>query len=387
MEVKIKPSNQLETISPPANELATVGQVTAGIAHDFNTLMNRLIGQAELIRLDSTLSEESKINLEQMVSESRRAVHLMRQVLDFSRQSIKQHQPIDLVATLNQIIHPWQTKVQQNIQIKLEIEPGPYLLHIDQAQIEQLVDSLITNAQEAMPDGGTITVHLSTFTLESNELTPTLKIRPGDWVSLTITDSGHGIAPEVLPHIYEPFYSTKTDQSQAGLGLARVYGIVKQHRGQIRVRSQQQKGTAFTIYLPRFNPMNHNSRQKKIIRGHGQTLLLVEDESAARHVTQALLTRLGYQVLTAQNGRQALDIYARHRDEIALILTDLTMPDMGGDDLAEALRQQNPTIKVIALTGFALEDISQRLSTPAIVDWAQKPIGLEGLGKLINRWL
>jgi CheY-like chemotaxis protein len=212
----------------------------------------------------------------------------------------------------------------------------------------------------------------------------------GHWVALSISDTGTGISTEVLPRIFEPFFTTKEVGKGAGLGLAQVYGIITQHEGYIEVQSEFAQGTTFTIYLPAALPTLQSLppiTDVETIRGGGEVILLVEDDLAVLEVTQAMLEHLGYRVITATNGRQALEIYDHHPDEIALVLTDVTMPEMGGVALSKNLWAKYPAVKVVVLTGYPLEAESKELLNQGIVDWLQKPLNRQQLAQTISRCL
>jgi CheY-like chemotaxis protein len=213
---------------------------------------------------------------------------------------------------------------------------------------------------------------------------------PGSWVVLTVSDTGTGISAEVLPRVFEPFFTTKEVGKGTGLGLAQVYGIITQHSGYIDVETQVDKGTSFKIYLPQLAavPKNHSQLQEiETNQGHGEVLLLVEDNLDVLEVTQAMLVHLGYRVVTATNGQQALQIFNQYQHEIALVLTDLTMPHMGGVALSQALRSQNPNVKVVVLTGYPLETESKEVLNQGIVDWLQKPLNRQQLAQTVSRSL
>jgi CheY-like chemotaxis protein len=213
---------------------------------------------------------------------------------------------------------------------------------------------------------------------------------PGQWIALSVSDRGTGISAEVLPHIFEPFFTTKEVGKGTGLGLAQVYGIITQHEGFIDVKTQIEQGTTFTLYLPASASSMRGLAQwpePEAIHGHGEVILVVEDDIAVLEVTQAMLEHLGYKVVTATNGRQALEVYDQHRESIALVLTDVTMPEMGGVALSQTLQSKHPTVKVVALTGYPLERESKDLLAQGIVDWLQKPLDRRQLGQTISRLL
>jgi len=241
-----------------------------------------------------------------------------------------------------------------------------------------------------MPVGGTMYIRLTHFTLNPGEPPPYPEMSPGGWIVLSISDTGVGISPEALPRIFEPFFTTKEVGKGTGLGLAQVYGIVTQHEGHIDVQTEFGKGTVFTVYLPAMLPLpktTHQTAETETITGHNELILLVEDNLAVLEVTRVMLENLGYQVIAAPNGQQALELYDQHHAEIALVLTDVTMPEMSGVVLAQRLRAKYPAFKVIALTGYPLEVEAKDLLDQGIVDWLQKPLNRNQLAQIIHRTL
>jgi two-component system cell cycle sensor histidine kinase/response regulator CckA len=242
-----------------------------------------------------------------------------------------------------------------------------------------------------MPTGGILQFHLSQFTLEVGQRSPCPEMVPGNWLALSIVDTGVGMPLEVQLHLFEPFFTTKEVGQGTGLGLAQVEGIVKQHEGYIKVKSRVGQGTTFTLYFPALplQPAATSSeiaREERKLQGQGKVILLVEDNKFVREVVEAMLKGLGYQVLTAANGRSALEVYDRYGDSIALVITDLTMPEMGGFALAEALQAKNHAVKILAMTGYPLKMKPEDL-TRGIAGWHQKPLSLEHLAQQLEQTL
>jgi GAF domain-containing protein/ActR/RegA family two-component response regulator len=372
--------------------LAAVGQLAAGIAHDFNNILTGMIGFSELVRINPALPLSAKDDLQRVVNQGQRAANLVRQILDFSRQSIAEKRSIDFVPFLQETIKLLERTIPENIRIELEIKPhpAPYTLYIDPAQMQQVLTNLAINARDAMPKGGMLKFTLSQNILEADERPPLPEMQPGNWVILTVSDSGVGILANVLPHIFEPFFTTKEVGKGTGLGLAQVYGIVTQHNGYIDVQTQVMQGTTFNIYLPRpLHTFKHtaHSIESETTQGKGELILLVEDDLAVLEVTQAMLEHLGYQVVSAINGRHALEVFDQYEDQIALVLTDMTMPEMGGVALSQALHHKKSTIKVIALTGYPLEAESKELLNQGIIAWLQKPLNRQQLAQIVSQSL
>lgn len=375
------------------DRLVAVGQLAAGIAHDFNNILTSMIGFAELARTYPGIPAIVGEDLQRIVQQGQRAAVLIRQILDFSRQSITEKRPIEFAPFLKETVKLLERTIPENIRIILEIEPNNpkmYTLNADPAQIQQVLTNLAVNARDAMPNGGIMRIRLAGLTLQPGERPPYPEMTPGHWLIVSISDTGAGIAPETLPRIFEPFFTTKEVGKGTGLGLAQVYGIVTQHDGYIDVRTEFGKSTTFTVYLPTALPMQKilpQTAETETTHGHGEVILLVEDDLPVLEVTQAMLEHLGYSVITATNGRQALEVYDQHQDQIALVLTDITMPEMGGVALAQNLRAKYPAIKIIVLTGYPLEGEAKELLDQGVIDWLQKPLNRRELAQTISRSL
>lgn len=374
------------------DRLAAVGQLAAGIAHDFNNILTSMIGYAELIRLDPAISGGMSKDLGLIIQQGERAAYLIRQILDFSRRSIIEKRPMDLSVFLKEVVKLLERTIPEAIRIRLLIDADPevYLLRADPGQIQQALTNLAVNARDAMPDGGELKFWLSHLKLDAEDHSHYPDLTSAEWLVLSIADTGTGIKPEYLNHIFEPFFTTKDVGQGTGLGLAQVYGIIKQHDGHITVESQPGLGTTFTLYFPALPTLAQPSFPRmpvEVPHGQGEVILLVEDDAVVLEVTESMLQTLGYQVLIATNGREALEVFDRHQDEIALVLTDVTMPELGGIALAQALQERSSTIKIVALTGYPLEIEAEHSLTKGIVDWLQKPLNLKQLAKIVNRSL
>ncbi len=380
--------------------LAAVGQLAAGITHDFNNILTSIIGLAELNRIQPGIPASTGRDLERIVQQGRRAAHLVRQILDFSRKSVLQKRPLELISFVEETIKLLKRTIPEDIRIIVEIEPGREtpMFNADPTQVQQMLTNLAVNARDAMPEGGSLQFRLSTLRLKPGQPlpSPVFEASAGDkqnsigsWIVLSVSDSGHGITPELLPRIFEPFFTTKEVGQGSGLGLAQVYGIVKQHEGYIDVASRVGQGTTFTIYLPALSslPEALPESQVEIPRGSGEVILLVEDEPVVLESVQAMLESLNYRVLTATDGRQALEVYDRRQEEIALVLTDMVMPEIGGLALSQALHQRNPALKMVVLTGYPMEVEAEELLALGIVDWVRKPLRIKRLAQAVNKAL
>jgi PAS domain S-box-containing protein len=370
--------------------LAAVGQLAAGIAHDFNNILTSMIGYAQLLQRRSDTSDFAQERLNLIVQQGFRAAQLVRQILDFSRQSLSEKHPLNLVPFCKEIVKLLQRTIPENIVTDFGWEPGDHWVNADPAQLQQTLMNLAVNARDAMPAGGTLSIQLAQLRMAPGMTPPLPRMSPGDWVVLSISDTGTGIAPEHMAHLFEPFFTTKEVGKGTGLGLAQVYGLVTQHGGFIGVASEVDNGTTFTIYLPALQtePAATPATPKEVLTvGHGETILLVEDEPTVLGVSQDMLEQLGYRVRTATTGAEALQVYDQHADEIVLVLTDMVMPQMDGVALYEALRARDPEVKVVVVSGYPLGEKAQEILTAGIAAWLQKPIQMAQLMQVISRAL
>jgi PAS domain S-box-containing protein len=371
--------------------LAAIGQLSAGIAHDFNNILTSVIGFADLLRLNPNAPPEKRQHdLSYIVEQGQRAARLVRQILDFSRQSYHHPREIDLGLFLKEEVRLLRRTIPETIKINLEIRADGFFINADTAQMQQILTNLALNARDAMPSGGNLEIALSYLSLAVNQPVPVSELTPGQWVVMTITDTGMGIEPLVLPRIFEPFFTTKEVGQGSGLGLAQVYGIVKQHNGVIGVDSRPGHGTTFRFYFPNittFSPTLPADSSDLLPMGNQETILLVEDDVAVLAVNEEMLTELNYRVLIASNGVEALAVYADCEGKVDLVLSDIVMAEMDGLVLLDQLHHRNPDLIVILMTGYALDEEAQSLMTEQQIRILEKPITLHRLAQLLNQVL
>jgi PAS domain S-box-containing protein len=369
--------------------LAAVGQLAAGIAHDFNNILTSILGFAQLIEMSPETPESVRLKLVQIITPGQRAAHLVQQILDFSRKSVRQPQPLDLAVFILESIKFFKRTIPENIHIAVKIEPEEYQLTADPTQLQQMLTNLVINARDAMPSGGTLTIGLSRHTFETYNVLPCddPEMSPGDWLKLTLADTGAGIPAEALPHIFEPFFTTKEVGQGTGLGLAQVYGIVRQYEGCIDVSSQVDKGATFAIYLPfrKIKELPMVAPPVEIPHGSGETILLVEDEPAVLEAVKMMLTHLNYRVLTANNGKEALAVYARQKADIALVLADMVMPGMDGSNLLQRLKALAPSVRVVMMSGYPLGEKAPKSLVDEVAGWLPKPMSVFQLAQIVSK--
>jgi CheY-like chemotaxis protein len=364
-----------------------IGQLAGGVAHDFNNLLMVISAYSELL-LDA-LPEENCLrhNAHEILTASRRAAELTRQLLAFSRKQMQALQVLDL----NSVLHEMNGMLPHLIgeDIELVIAPGANLgkVKADAGQIEQILMNLAANARDAMPDGGKLTIETASVHIDETYVQKQAVMCPGDYVSLAVSDTGAGIAPAHMPHIFEPFYTTKDEGKGTGLGLATVYGIVKQSGGFIWVYSEPGLGSTFKIYLPAASRSDtvQSARTPEAGCYKGtDTLLLVEDEAPVRHAECEFLTRIGYTVLEAENGADALRVAREYAGSIHLLVSDVVMPNLGGPQLAQQLAAERPSMQVLFVSGYAEATILRRGVVNLQTHFLQKPFSLRTLSAKIR---
>ena len=371
-------------------QLATVGQLAAGIAHDFNNILAVISLYAQLLLRNPQLPTDARDKLGTIRQQTDRAADLIQQILDFGRRAVLKQQFMDLAPLLKEQVKLLTRTLPENIQVLLICEKNEYVVHADPARMQQMIMNLALNARDAMPAGGTIQISLDQLEIQTGERTPLPGMQAGEWVRVTVADSGTGIPPQVRSHIFEPFFTTKAPDKGTGLGLSQVYGIVKQHGGHIDVASEVGKGSAFSLYLPTL-PIEIPSELPPITEGPEQgaaeTVMVVEDNQLTRRAIVESLRMLNYQTLEAGDGREALAILEREGEAVKVVLTDLVMPVMGGMELIQALQKRGVPVKIIAMTGHPMDAQIDELRALGVANWLRKPPTLEQLAQVIRQAL
>jgi two-component system, cell cycle sensor histidine kinase and response regulator CckA len=352
---------QLEQQLRQAQKLQAVGQLAGGIAHDFNNLLTIINGQIQMALSELPSSSPVRERLEDVESAADRAAKLTRQLLAFGRFESIEARVLNLNSIVSGLIQMLVLLVGKTIEIEFAPSPDLGCVNADPAQLEQILMNLVLNAKDATAEGGRLTISAENVHLDSADRDADAVHRdanavpPGDYVALSVVDTGHGMSAETQAHIFEPFFTTKRPGHGTGLGLATVYSIVKQSKGFIATQSELGKGTRFTVYLPRVAPLagTESPAAPLTARGGSETILFAEDEESIRKFTSTFLTRLGYRVLCAADGIEAIDIAKTHAGEIDLLVTDIVMPRMGGRELAETLRGSLPGLKILFISGYA----------------------------------
>jgi signal transduction histidine kinase/ActR/RegA family two-component response regulator len=373
-----------------ADKMLAIGQLAAGVAHDFNNMLTVIQGRAGILLQKADREDGSHESVKAIHFAAERAAGLTRQLLMFSRKNVKQSTLLELPTVVQGMSDMLNRLVGETVQ--LEFRPPPALPRIDgdRNEIEQVIMNLIVNARDAMPSGGAIQITADTVRLTTADALAA-DSRPGNFVRLQVRDNGCGMDQATITRIFEPFFTTKEVGKGTGLGLATVYGIVQQHGGWIEVASEVGKGTTFSIYLPAVGepvatgPALAQEGAKAAPSGGSETILLVEDEAELREMGVEILESFGYQVLPANSGPDALEVWKAHANEIALVLTDMIMPGgMSGRDLAKFVAAQRPALPVIIASGYSMDDISDELSGNRSISFVPKPYNLQSLATAIR---
>jgi signal transduction histidine kinase/CheY-like chemotaxis protein len=373
-----------------AQKMEVVGQLASGVAHDFNNILAAMILNLGLLRAEgeSPAPGDAAAALQDLDALAKRASSLTSQLLLFSRRQVMQPQRLELSGALAHLLAMLERLLGEEVRCSLHSAVPDLWVDADLAMLEQAVMNLCLNARDAMPNGGALTLETSLVTFDAASMRVDPKSRPGQFVCLRVSDTGCGMSVEVLKHVFEPFFTTKEPGQGTGLGLASVYGTVHQHQGWLNVESRPDHGTTFRLYLPRSPKPEVTaapSRAPIDTKGKGETLLLVEDEPDLLAIATRALSRLGYRVLPAVDGRQALALWDCYANEIDLVLTDMRMPNgINGLTLAERLWSSKPSLKIIIMSGYSSEIATNGSASRVEFTYLAKPFELQTLAETVR---
>ena len=374
-----------------AQKVEAIGTLAGGIAHDFNNILSAIIGYAELAGFDIPENSQAKYNLEQSLKASQRAKDLVQQILAFSRQGKQERKLLNPKPLIQEGLKLLRASLPATIEIRQDIEKDLGTIKADPTQIHQVLMNLCTNASHAMSEhGGVLEVSLSKVDTDGSLSASSAGIEPGPYLRFRVSDTGHGMAPDVLKRIFDPYFTTKEVGKGTGLGLAVVHGIVKSHGGGIAVFSEPGKGTTFDVYLPRveaFEAPSATDKMEAIIPGGQERVLLVDDEQAIVEIGQRLLEYLGYQVVVRTSSLEALELFRGRPDRFDLVITDMTMPNMTGDRFAREIWKIRPGIPVILCTGFSERITEEKAKAMGIREFVMKPLVIKDLAQALRRAL
>jgi PAS domain S-box-containing protein len=369
-----------------AQRLESIGTLASGLAHDLNNILAPISISAELLKAN-THDRESTAMLEAIELSAKRGGEIVQQVLSFTRGVTSERTELKAKLLLDDLGKIIKDTFPKDIRLQFHIPNDAWALFGDATQVHQVLLNLCVNARDAMPNGGVLTLSVDNCDLEDQTSTMNIPIKAGRYVRISVTDSGTGMPKEILEKIFEPFFTTKDLSKGTGLGLSTVVAILRSHEGAISVYSEPGKGTTFNVYLPAAETVSAGVKPKvksaELARGNGETILVVDDESALLAVIGKALRTYGYQILTARDGAEGVAIYARNLENISVVLTDLTMPGMSGGEMIHALRRMNPELKVIASSGLHSQ-VSATAAIPGVKHFLTKPYVLHTLLKTLQ---
>jgi two-component system, cell cycle sensor histidine kinase and response regulator CckA len=386
----ISERRQLEGQLRQAQKMEAVGRLAGGVAHDFNNLLMVIKGHTELLLSVLAPTEQITRKIEQIDRSADRATALTRQLLAFSRMQVLQPQIINLNSIVEEMGKLLPRLIGEDIELMIRTDEDLGTVRADSSQMEQVIMNLAVNARDAMPNGGKLVIETANAVLDYSYLTSHPLMKAGPYVQLVVTDSGIGMNAETQAHIFEPFFTTKEKGKGTGLGLATVYGIVKQSGGFIWVYSELEKGTSFKIYLPRLEqPEDHvGTPQKTLELPMGtETVLLTEDEQDVREIAKEFLESGGYRVIEAKDGAEAIRIAAKHRGKIQLLVTDMVMPGMTGQELAVRLQSEHPGLRVIFMSGYSEHAATEMANADPSVRLLTKPFSRAAMLRVVGEIL
>ncbi|MGC8989151.1 MAG: PAS domain S-box protein [Verrucomicrobiia bacterium] len=374
-----------------SQKLEAVGQLAAGLAHDFNNVLTTILGNSSLLQSDLPPQSRAQGYVKQIIDSAERAAKLTKQLMLFSRKQSPRCEPVNLNEVLEKMAGMLRSLIGEHIELNCNYASSLPLIKADPGMMEQLIVNLVVNARDAMPQGGTLT--LSTFAINLDERTAAQKglSDAGVYVCFSVLDTGIGMDAATMERIFEPFFTTKDVGKGTGLGLSTVHGIVQQHGGSIEVDSAVGKGSRFTVFLPGCQSLHfagERTSHRVMPRGNGETIFVVEDEPAVRSVVEVSLKSLGYTVITARSGHEALELWPNHASRINLLMTDIVMPGgISGIELAAQLMKDNPSLKVIYTSGYSTEITEGHFNLPPKTRFLQKPYLVETLASVVRTCL
>lgn len=379
---------QLEEQFRQAQKMESIGQLAGGVAHDFNNMLNVISGHAELALSQLQSTDPLHPSLTAILDATRRSADLTRQLLAFARQQPTSPQVLDLNAVVSETLKMLGRLIGENIELSWQPGPELYPVSIDPSQIDQLLANLVVNARDAINGMGRIGIKTENVSWDDQAASVDIDLEAGDYVQLSLKDTGCGMSMEIRERIFEPFFSTKKSNAGTGLGLSTVYGIVKQNHGAIRVKSTPGHGTTFVIYFPRYEgePKSLQGQEKiqnQLIFGQGERILVVEDDRSLLPVSREMLQLLGYQVLTSDSPIEALELLRQPDIAVDLLLTDVIMPDISGKGLAEQAEGCRPGLPVLFMSGYTADVIGRHGVNAEDFLFLQKPFAIAELSRKI----
>jgi PAS domain S-box-containing protein len=383
-------AKRLEAQLVQTQRMEAIGRLAGGVAHDFNNLLGVILGNSELLLEDESLDKRLSERIQEIKMAGEEATSVTRQLLAFSRQQVFEPQILDLNLVLQDLQPLLARIIRESIHFEMELGKQAGSIRIDRSQLAQVILNLVANARDAMTAGGRLKIETSKIELAESYAHEHVDVRPGSYVQLSVTDTGSGMDRETVSRIFEPFFTTKGKGRGSGLGLATVYGIVRQSGGHIWVYSEPGLGTTFKIYFPGVTRPSESlprAAPAASLSTAAETILLVEDSSLLAKVTRDFLQGDGYQVLMASNPREAIGIAENHHAPIHLLLTDVVMPDMNGRELAECLLARRPEMKVLYMSGYTNGILSEHAFRAEDSAFIEKPFSHDALSRKVRHTL
>jgi nitrogen-specific signal transduction histidine kinase len=365
-----------------AQKMEAIGILAGGIAHDFNNILHVINGYTQLLMLEKSETDPDYVQLGEIKKAGEHAAQLVRLLHPFSRKAESKTVVLDLNKEIISLRKILERTLPKMIDINLHLERELAPVNADPVQIEQVLLNLGTNAADAMPDGGTLVIETANVTLTDDYLDSHVGARAGEYVLLSVSDTGEGMDKDIVEHIFEPFFTTKEFGKGTGLGLASVYGIVKSYGGYISCYSEVDQGTTFKLYLPvaeRQAVPEEKKTEGDLPRGGTETILLVDDEEAIRTFASAILRRFGYRVFTGASGEEAIEVLGRTEEKIALVILDLGMPGMGGHKCLQWIRENSPLAKVLIASGYSMNGQVKKILETGAAGYIGKPFQINKL--------
>ena len=380
---------RLESQLQQAQKMEAIGTLAGGIAHDFNNILGAIMGYAEMALLDASKEHKVRHCVDQVLKASYRAKGLVKQILAFSRQSDQEKRPLQITPIVKETLKMLRAFIPATIEIRHRLESDSAILEANPTHIHQVLMNLSANAQYAMRDkGGVLEVSLRTVDLSPNEAADHADLKPGSYLKISVRDTGEGMAPEIRDRIFDPYFTTKKKGVGTGLGLAVVHGIVKDHKGAITVQSELGKGTRFDVYFQIADkPIKAADDEFKPLPGGNEHILLVDDEEPLVRLVKEMLEKLGYRVSARSSSLEALEAFRAHPDRFDLVITDMTMPNMTGELLAQKLMAIRPSIPVVLCTGYSERVTDTKVKSLGIRELIMKPILIREMAFILRRIL
>ncbi|MEW6209387.1 MAG: response regulator [Acidobacteriota bacterium] len=369
-----------------AQKMESIGRLAGGVAHDFNNLLTAIIGYSQLVLARMGQEDNFRKEIEEVLRAGQRAASLTSQLLAFSRRQKLERKVISINDTINNIVKMLGRIIGEDVTIQVRVAAGQPLIFADPSQIEQVLLNLAVNARDAMPGGGSLTIETDNVEFDDDQCRRHLWAKPGRFTRLMVKDSGTGMDGETLKRIFEPFFTTKESGKGTGLGLSVVYGVVKQHDGLINVLSEPGRGTCFEIYFTLHGEEAREESDQKSLpaRGGKETILVAEDEESLQNLTRKILTKLGYRVLMASDGAEALEMFEANREEIALVILDMVMPQVSGREVYLRLRASGSDVPVIFMTGYSADVVDTNFVDSLGIPLLHKPYDINELAHRVR---